>query len=211
MASKAFWHNMGGIQNQWWSDIKHQTKRKGSNFTRDTWYWSGEKDLRPDKFFKIFKMQNKHNKRYGTMCPVMYQVEYEEKHFIWLPNRIVYLTIEWKEEYNIFKLTLCLKDGSFHKVDCLVELKMSSSLHIYSTQILLFAIIFLRKLILNQQNKCCNIFFICWHSAKKINLWIKNKDEKTYNILGFNTTTILHEILMEFSLIIHFNWYRILL
>ena len=126
-------------------------KRKGSNFTRDTWYWSEEKDLRPDKFLKIFKMQNKHNKRNGTVCPWIYQVEYEEKHFIWFPNRIVYLTIEWKEEYNIFKLTLCLKDGSFHKVDSLVESNVSSSLHIYLTQILLFAINFLHKLTLSHQ------------------------------------------------------------
>lgn len=126
MASKGFWHNMGGIQNQWWSDIKHQTKKESSNFTRDTWYWSEKKkDLRPDKFFKILKMQNKHNKRNDTVCSWIYLVEYEEKNFIWFPNRIVYLTIEWKEEYDIFKLTLCLKDGSFHKVDSLVESNMS--------------------------------------------------------------------------------------
>ena len=142
---------------------------------------------------KIFKMQNKHNKRNGTVCPWIYQVEYEEKHFIWFPNRIVYLTIEWKEEYNIFKLTLCLKDGSFHKVDSLVESNVSSSLHIYLTQILLFAINFLHKLTLSHQWKCCSISSICYYFAERIILWIKNKDLKKYEIF----VSILRLFFME--------------
>ena len=75
-------------------------KKENSKFNRDIWYWSKEKDLRPDKILKIFKMQNKHNKRSVIQC-VLEDINPKMKRSISFDFPIGSFILQWSEKKNI--------------------------------------------------------------------------------------------------------------